>query len=116
MVIESNIDGMKETSVIEGKGYYKKENNEIVVYFISDDIKYKYVYENDKLNIYCNDSSYEFKEGKYCEAKIKNGDYVFLITTFATKIEIKDNLIVVNYILSQKDNVFGKYNSQLSFH
>ena len=115
LVINRSIGGKEEKSVIKGKGYYKKDENEVLVFFSSDDIKYKYIYKGDSLFIYCNDSKYEFKENIKCIGEIKNGDYIFKITTLASKIEINNNYIILNYELYQND-LLGSYCSKLSFN
>ena len=109
-------DNKEENSVIKGKGYYKNEDNQIIVFFSSDDIKYKYICNEETLTILCNDSKYEFKENIKKEGKIKNGDYIFKITTLASKIEVCTNYIIVNYSLFQNDIVIGTYYSKLSFN
>ena len=116
LVICSEINNKKEQSVIEGKGYFKDDDNEIIIYFTSDDIKYKYVYNGVSLIITCNDSIYEFKENEFREGKIKNGEYIFAITTFASKIQLLENKFVLDYTLSQNNCLIGTYNSELSFY
>ena len=76
----------KDNFVCEGKGYYKDDNGEVVVFFSCENIKYKYVFSNGILVVYCNDSKYVFKENEKNIGEIKNGDYIFKITTFASKI------------------------------
>ena len=94
---------------------YKNDNDEIVVYFASEDAKYKYVYKGNNLQVFCNDSCYTFIKNNEGKGAIKNGDYVFEITTFATKIEVYNNLIVLEYNLSQQGTLIGKYVTELSF-
>ena len=113
--IKRVVGGKQEISVIEGKGYYKKEYNEIVVFFSSEDIKYKYVYSNKCLTIWCNDSKYVFRENIKEGGELKNGDYIFRITTLASRIEIFDNCIVLDYSLYQ-DDLIGNYYTELSFN
>ena len=48
------IDGMKSVELIKGRGYCKKEDSFLVVYFTSDNIKYKYEYDGEKLIVFCN--------------------------------------------------------------
>ena len=115
LIINRFIGEKEETSIIEGKGYYKKENEEVVIFFSSDEIKYKYVYEKGKLTVFCNDSKYIFKENEKSIGEIKNGDYIFKITTFAEKIECSENSIILNYSLYQHD-LIGTYYSVLSFN
>lgn len=115
LVITSEINNKCETTVISGRGYYKKEN-EIVVYFTSDNIRYKYIVIKDKVEIYCNDSHYNFRLNKEDIGEIKNGDYIFKITTLANKIEITDNSILINYELKQNNVLIGKYLTKLSFN
>ena len=116
LIINRVIDRKEENSVIKGKGYYKKEDNQIVVFFLSDEIKYKYIYSEGDLTILCNDSKYKFRENVKEEGQIKNGDYIFKITTLASKIEVNANYIIVNYSLFQNNNLIGTYNSKLSFN
>lgn len=113
--INRNINDNKETSIIRGKGYYKNDNGEVTVFFNSEDVKYKYVYNKDCLIVYCNDSRYSFRENRKDIGEIKNGDYVFKVTTLATKIEIKNDCIILDYSLYQ-DNLIGNYQSILSFN
>lgn len=115
LVISSEINGNKDCNIFVGKGYYKKEDNRISVYFSNNDMKYKYVYSNDCLIISCNDSEYEFKVNEYRLGKIKNGDYIFGITTFATRIDVNDSCICLDYILSQQGSKIGNYSTELSF-
>lgn len=115
LVINRFISEKEETSVIEGKGYYKKDNDEIIVFFSSEDIKYKYILKEGRLTVFCNDSKYIFKENEKGIGEIKNGDYTFKITTFATKIECNDNSIVLEYSLYQQE-LIGTYYSILSFN
>lgn len=115
LIINRFIGEKEETSIIEGKGYYKKEDEEVVIFFSSDEIKYKYVYEKGKLTVFCNDSKYIFKENEKSIGEIKNGDYIFKITTFAEKIECSENSIILNYSLYQHD-LIGTYYSVLSFN
>lgn len=115
LIVNSSINGQNENVIIEGKGYYKEDGINIVVYFASGDVKYKYVFEGDILMVSCNDSVYRFKENSYEIGKIKNGDYVFEITTFASKIEINNRVIVLEYNLSQNGQIIGFYKSKLSF-
>lgn len=115
LVIDSYINNKNENVVIEGKGYYKNEKGVISIYFTSEENKYKYFYENDILSISCNDSIYNFKLNREELGKIKNGDYVFEITTFATRIEVGDKFIIVEYNLSQNNTLIGTYKSKLSF-
>lgn len=114
LVITSEINNKCETTVISGRGYYKREN-EIVIYFTSDNIRYKYIIKNNEVEIYCNESHYNFSFNKENYGEIKNGDYLFKITTFANKIEIQDNFILVNYELKQNNILIGKYLTKLSF-
>lgn len=116
LVVNSEINGQKDCVIINGKGYYRNDDEGIVVYFSSDNIKYKYIYVNDLLTVFCNDSEYVFKVNVKEKGKIKNGEYVFEIATFATRIEIRDNLIILDYNLTQQGSIIGKYNSQLSFN
>lgn len=116
LVVSSEINNKKDCTIESGKGYYKEENEEYIVYFTKGETKYKYIYNNGLLKVMCNDSCYEFKENEYKEGQIKNGEYVFVITTFATKIEMLSNKIILNYVLSQGDYVIGKYESELSFN
>lgn len=115
LVINRFISEKEEISVIEGKGYYKKDDNEVVVFFSSEDVKYKYMYKDGVLNVFCNDSKYTFKENEKGIGEIKNGDFIFKITTFSTKIELTDNSIVLDYSLYQED-LIGNYYSVLSFN
>ena len=111
------IDGKNEKSIIKGKGYYKDNNGEKVIFFSSDDIKYKYLYRDDgKIIVLCNDSKYVFEENVRRIAEIKSGEYVFKIATLATKIDFSDNCIRINYNLYQKDILMGIYYSELSFN
>lgn len=113
--IDSVINNQSENVVIKGKGYYREDNGSVTVYFSSDDIKYKYVYNGQLLIINCNDSCYRFVLNKEDVGEIKNGDYVFKITTYATKIELNKRLFVVEYNLSQDNTIIGVYKSRLSF-
>jgi len=115
LVITSEINNKCETTVISGRGYYKKEN-ETVVYFTSDNIRYKYIIIKDKVEIYCNDSHYNFTLNNEDIGEIKNGDYIFKITTLTNKIEITDNSILINYELKQNNILIGKYLTKLSFN
>ena len=115
LVINRYIGDKEETSVIEGKGYYKNENDEVIVFFSSDDVKYKYIYKENGLTVFCGDSKYIFKENEKQIGKIKNGDYTFKITTFSTKIECNENNIILDYSLYQQD-LIGTYHSILSFN
>lgn len=115
LVIVSEINDKKDTSVIRGKGYCRDEEF-FVVYFTSGNGKYKYIVKEDEIEIYYNDSCYKFKNKMFSEGQIKNGDYIFKITTFASKIEIFDNLILIDYELSQNDKLIGKYYTKLSFN
>lgn len=113
--IKRIIDNKEEKSIIKGKGYYKKDE-EIIVFFSSEDIKYKYVYNNGTLEVFCNDSKYVFKENVKSFGEIKNGDYIFKITTLASKIEMLDNCIILDYSLYQQNSLIGTYYSKLSFN
>ena len=113
--IDRFIDSKKESSFFEGKGYYKCDNDEIIVFFESNEIKYKYIYKDSCLTIMCNNSKYRFKENEKCLGEIKNGDYVFKITTLANKIEVSDSYIILNYSLYQND-LLGNYSTRLSFN
>ena len=115
LAVNSEINGKTDCVIVTGKGYYKEDNNEITVYFTNKDMKYKYVYNKEYLIVSCNDSNYVFRLNKEDIGEIKNGDYVFRITTYATKIEIYNSLIVLEYTLSQEGNIIGKYKSELSF-
>ena len=115
LVISSEINGKKDCVIINGKGYYKKDNDGIIVYFNSEDTKYKYVYVDGCLTIQCNDSVYVFRYNSEEMGKIKNGEYIFEIATFATRIEVKDDSIILDYNLSQQGSIIGKYNTELSF-
>ena len=115
LVITSEINNKCETIVISGRGYYKKEK-EIIIYFTSDNIRYKYIVIKDKVEIYCNDSHYNFWVNKEDIGEIKNGDYIFKITTLANKIEITDNFVLINYELKQNNILIGKYLTKLSFN
>ena len=115
LVVDSEISGKNENVMIKGKGYYKNEDNITTVYFSSENVKYKFVYDKEMLTIICNDSVYNYRLNKEEKGEIKNGDYVFIITTFATKIEVMDRLIVLEYNLSQNGQIIGKYKSKLSF-
>ena len=113
--INSEINGKKDLFSVEGKGFYKKEDEEITVYFTFEDSKYKYIYSHNKLIIYFNDSCYEFEVNKKCLGKIKNGDFIFEVTTFATRLELGNNSIILDYELAQQGSFVGKYSSLLSF-
>lgn len=114
LVVSSEINGKKDCIIVKGKGYVKKDED-FIIYFSSDDMKYKYVCQKEKVIVYCNDSVYVFRENKKDIGKIKNGDYIFEVTTFANKIEVKDNLIIIDYTLRQGNSIIGEYSSQLSF-
>ena len=109
------IDGMKSVELIKGRGYCKKEDSFLVVYFTSDNIKYKYEYDGEKLIVFCNDSKYCFISDKKSIGKIKNGDYIFEITTFASKIDVNENCIILNYELFQNNILIGNYETSLLF-
>lgn len=113
--IDRIVENDKDTFVCEGKGYYRCINDEVVVFFSSGDIKYKYVYKEGYLTVFCNNSKYIFKENEKKFGEIKNGDYIFKITTLASKIEINSNSIILNYSLYQ-DDLVGTYFSVLSFN
>lgn len=115
LTIKRIIDNKEDIIVEEGKGYYKKSGACIVVFFSNNYYKYKYIYENGELIVICNNSEYRFKEGLDCEGKIKNGEYVFILTTHASKIDISDNCIILDYSLYQ-NNLIGNYYSKLSFN
>ena len=115
LIVNSEINGIVDNIVVSGKGYCKMEDKGTVVYFMDNDMKYKYVYNGNELCVYCNASFYKFIVNKNSVGKIKNGDYIFEVTTFATKIEINNNLIILEYNLSQDGSIIGKYKSQLSF-
>lgn len=109
------IDSKKEISIIEGKGYYK-DNDGIVVFFSNESANCKYEYRDDILVILFNDSKYVFKLGEEGVGQIKNGDYTLKITTFASKLEVNNSFIVVDYTLYQSNVMIGKYYSKLSFN
>jgi hypothetical protein len=113
--IKRVINNKEEISVDVGRGYYKEDNDEKIVFFTSSGVKYKYIYNGDSLIVYCNDSKYVFK----CETKekgiIKNGEYTFILTTLASKIEFNDNSIILEYSLYQND-LIGTYYTSLSFN
>ena len=113
--IKRIINDKEELSIIKGKGYYKNASDELIVFFSSEDIKYKYIYKNNILTVLCNDSKYVFKEGTKEYGQIKNGDYIFKITTLASKIEINNQYIILDYSLYQND-LIGTYYSKLSFN
>ena len=113
--INRNINNNEENSIIRGKGYYKNNDGEITIFFSSENIKYKYVYNKDCLVVYCNDSKYSFKENRKDIGEIKNGDYIFKVTTVAKKIEVREDCIILNYSLYQ-DDLIGNYQSVLSFN
>ena len=113
--ISGIIDGNEEVSVVEGKGYYK-DSDGIVVFFSNENISCKYMYEDDVLTILFNDSKYIFKNGEQRIGQIKNGDYILKITTFASKLEVNNSFIVVDYTLYQSNVMIGKYFSKLSFN
>ena len=112
----SEINGNRDCTTINGRGYCKIENNTVVVYFSSGDFKYKYTYVNDCLIVNCNDSEYIFEVGKNNVGKIKNGEYTFEITTFATKIKVNNSSIILDYKLSQQGTLIGNYTTELSFN
>lgn len=109
------IDDKEEISVIQGKGYYK-DSEGIVVFFSTDSVNCKYVYVDNSLTILFNDSKYIFKKDEEGIGQIKNGDYILKITTFASKLEVNDSFIVVDYTLYQSNVMIGKYYSKLSFN
>ncbi len=114
--IKRVIGDKDETSVIKGKGYFKEDNGETVVFFSNEEAKYKYVYNNGLLEVFCNDSKYTFKENVKDFGEIKSGEYIFKITTLASKIEVMNNCIVLDYSLYQQDMLIGTYYSRLSFN
>lgn len=114
--IKRIISSIEENSSISGKGYYKNDNSEIVVFFSSDDFKYKYVYKDNLLIVFCNESKYVFENNKKNFGEIKNGDLCFKITTLTSNIEVKDNSIKLDYSLYQGDSLIGVYYSKLSFN
>jgi hypothetical protein len=116
LIINRFIDGKEENSEIFGKGYYKNDTSSIVVFFTSDEIKYKYEYDGNELIVLCNDSKYVFKDNENGEGKIKNGDYVFKITTYCTKLIVEENCIYLDYSLYQGTTLIGNYSSILSFN
>lgn len=115
LIVNSNISGQSDNVVIDGKGYYKEEDDLITVYFSNGKDKYKYVYDGDILIVSCGDSCYRFKNNRNESGEIKNGDYIFKITTYTTKLEIKNRVIVLDYTLSQNNQIIGFYKSKLSF-
>lgn len=115
LVIDSKTEGAANKVVIEGKGYYKKENEKIIIYFVNEDNKYKYEYELGGLTISFNDSFYNFKLNKKRKGIIKNGDLSLEITTFANKLEINENSIFLDYKLYQNDFEIGEYKTSLFF-
>ena len=84
--IERVVSGEKDLFVCEGKGYYKDDNGEIVIFFSSEDVKYKYVLNNNELVVFCNDSKYVFRENEKNTGEIKNGDYIFKITIWVDSV------------------------------
>lgn len=115
LTIKSIIDNKEENIVISGDGYYKEEGNVVIVYFSCDGTKYKYIYDKEKLIIECGDSIYEFEEGVKRKGKIKNGNYVFEITTLANKLEIGKEKIILSYVLMQ-EFIIGEYFMELTIN
>ncbi len=115
LIVNSVINGKSESVSINGKGYCKDDNHEVVIYFSNEDMKYKYICKDENIIINCNDSCYNFTLNKENKGVIKNGDYTFDITTFATRIELYENLIILEYELRQHNVLIGTYKSQLSF-
>ena len=113
LVIECINEEGKSKSVIEGKGYYNEINDLKIVYFTNDNNKYKYEYTENKVTIHFNDSCYNFKLNEKGEGQIKNGEFILKLTTFASKIEIDDNCLNVNYILHQGNIKLGDYKTSL---
>ena len=113
--IKSIINDKEDIFVCEGKGYYKNDTLEITVYFASNDSKYKYVYCEESLTVFCNNSKYTFKKDIESIGEIKSDEYTFIFTTLAKKIEINNNCIVLDYELYQ-DGLIGTYYSVLSFN
>ena len=81
LIINRVVNDKEDKVVIEGKGYYKEESGEKTIFFSSDNIKYKYIYKDDVLVVTCDDSKYVFKVNEKECGEIKNGDYIFKITT-----------------------------------
>lgn len=115
LVIESFIEGKKDSSIIKGKGYIREDDNNKIVYFFNNNDKFKYEYSDNKVVIHFNDSFYEFKLKEKSEGVIKNGDYVLKITTYASKIELNNNMIIVDYELYQNNFKLGEYKTSLFF-
>ena len=115
LIVNRVVNDKEDKVVIEGKGYYKEDAGEKIVFFSSDDIKYKYVYKEDVLIVTCNDSKYVFRVNEKDCGEIKNGDYIFKITTLASKIEFGNNYVILDYSLYQNE-LIGTYYSQLSFN
>lgn len=115
LVIESFIEGKKDSSIIKGKGFIKEDDMNKVIYFSNNENKFKYEYNDDNVLIHFNDSYYDFKLKTRGEGVIKNGDYVLKITTYASKIEINNNSIIVNYELYQNNFKLGEYKTSLFF-
>ena len=113
--IKRVIDKKEETSVIEGKGYYSDKNGEIIVFFSGDGVNYKYIWNKGIVTILCNDSCYKFEVNVKREGIIKSDDYSLEIITLASKIELSNNCIIVNYSLYQQKSLIGHYYSELSF-
>ena len=55
------------------------------------------------------------RENEKNTGEIKNGDYIFKITTLASKIEVLNNCIILNYSVYQEE-LIGNYFSVLSFN
>lgn len=115
LIINRSIDGKKEDSIVKGKGYYKDEDGEITIFFSSNGVKYKYVYTNNCLVVFCNDSIYRFKVGEKETGIIKSDGYEFSVITLASKIEMSNSSIILEYDLYQS-SLIGTYKCFLSFN
>jgi hypothetical protein len=67
------------------------------------------VYNTEELIVMCDESKYVFSLNKDNKGIIKSGNYEIEITTFASKIEVLDTAINLNYELKQGTIVLGEY-------
>jgi hypothetical protein len=96
-----------ETTDFKVRGYKDRDDDKIFYYF-KDRNKYKFVINNDLLEVYVDDSIYKFKLNEKTEAIIKSSIYEIIATVETSKLIITDTLIDLEYTLSMQEYK-GKY-------
>ena len=95
---EYKLDNDIEIIEFESKGYKKYEGNRTIYYFKHDNA-YKFLIDDDVLEVEVNNSYYRFDINNKTEAIIRGDHYSYKVSVTTERLNIFNDKIEISYVL-----------------